>query len=61
MFIFIAIVFVIIGILLFIKSNKIDNPQGVKLIVKISSVGMIILGIGLFCYMVIGNAMLPLE
>lgn len=61
MFIFVAILFVIIGILLFIKSNKMDNSQGAKLIVRISSIGMIILGFVLFYYMESGNLVLLLE
>lgn len=52
---FLAILFVIIGILLLVKSNKMTNSQGLKLIVRISSVSNVILGIVLFFYGVIGN------
>ncbi len=41
---FLAILCVIIGILLFVKSNKMTNSQGLKLIVRISSVSYFIFG-----------------
>ena len=61
MFIFVAILFIIIGIILFIKSNKMDNSQRAKLIVRMSSVCMIILGVVLFYYVANGNLVLPLK
>lgn len=47
---FLAILFVFIGILLFVKSYKMTNSQGLKLIVRIASASNIILGIVLFYY-----------
>ncbi len=60
MFIFLAMLFVVIGILLFIKSTKLTGSGGMILIIKISSVGMVILGTVLFFFIANGNIVLPL-
>lgn len=60
MFMLIAILFVVVGVLLFLKSTKMPPKQGLNIVVGILSVVMVILGIILLLYVASGNIELPL-
>ncbi len=59
MFILIALVFIICGILLFYKSRKMPKEHGVHIIVGICAAGLIILGVILTLYILFGKVALP--
>ncbi len=59
MFILIALVFIICGVLLFYKSRKMPKEYGVNIIVGICAVGLIILGVILTLAILFGRIALP--
>lgn len=50
MFIVFSILFIFIGILLLIKSKKMEKAHGTNIVVGLSAIVMVILGIVLICY-----------
>ena len=61
MFISIAILFIILGILLLIKAKKMPKEQGLHVITGVGAVVMIILGVILTYLLLSGKIVLPLH
>lgn len=60
MFILIAILFIICGILLLLKARKMPKEQGLHIITGIGAIVFIILGVILVYFLLSGKIVLPL-
>lgn len=61
MFISIAILFIICGLLLLLKASKMQKEQGFHIITGVSAIVLIILGVILTYYLLSGKIVLPLH
>ena len=61
MFISIAILFIICGILLLLKASKTPKEQGLHIVTGVSAIVLIIFGVILTYYLLSGKIVLPLN